>query len=177
MLKIFSTQLQGYFKRIMEQEEISMEEGARLLAQAVIGDGSIFVHGFQEMHGVALEAISGPEPLPSSLPLYQQDTMHEIKPIDRVLLITRFSTDEDAIQLAEELTQKGISVVAISAVLKDATGKSLVDIVDVHVDSKLSKPLIPGDDGSRFGLPTIMACLFTYYGVAFTLKDMIEEYE
>lgn len=31
MLKIFTTQLQGHFNRIMEQEEMNMEDGARTL--------------------------------------------------------------------------------------------------------------------------------------------------
>ncbi|MFL6556676.1 MAG: DUF2529 family protein, partial [Bacillus sp. (in: firmicutes)] len=33
MLKMFTTQLTGMFKRIEEKEEYSFEDGARLLAQ------------------------------------------------------------------------------------------------------------------------------------------------
>ena len=34
MLKMFTTQLSGLFNRIFDKEELSIEDGARLLAQA-----------------------------------------------------------------------------------------------------------------------------------------------
>ena len=62
MLKIFSTQLNSLFKKVMEKEEFNMEDAARLLAQAAVGDGTIYIHGFGEMDGVTKEALNGIEP-------------------------------------------------------------------------------------------------------------------
>ena len=63
MLKIFSTQINGLFKKVMEKEEFNIEDAARLLAQAAVGDGTIYIHGFGEMDGVTTEALKGIEPL------------------------------------------------------------------------------------------------------------------
>ncbi|MFB8736053.1 DUF2529 family protein [Bacillus sp. SL00103] len=35
---------------------------------------------------------------------------------------------------------------------------------DVHIDFQLKKPLVPGlDDGTRFGYPALMTCLYVYH--------------
>ena len=177
MLKIFTTQLQGQFKRIMEQEEMNMEDGARILAQSVISDGSILIHGFGEMAAVVTEALFGAEPLNSAKSLYTNGNMEEVEDVDSVLLITRFSTDEEAIKLAEELHDKGIQTVAISAIVKTEGVRTLDEIVEIHIDSKLQKPLIPDDTGTRFGFPSVMTALYAYFGLKFTIKEMVEEFE
>ncbi len=63
MLKMFSTQVSGLFKRIQEQNEFALEDGARLLAQAAVGDGTIYLCGIGEMAAVEAEATKGAEPL------------------------------------------------------------------------------------------------------------------
>ena len=63
MLKMFSTQLTGLFKSIMEKEEFNIEDAARLLTQAAVGEGTIYIYGFGEMEGVTNEALQGIEPL------------------------------------------------------------------------------------------------------------------
>ncbi|MBE4907742.1 DUF2529 domain-containing protein [Bacillus luteolus] len=177
MLKIFTTQLQGLFTKIHDKELLSIEDGARLLAQAAIGEGIIYIHGFAEMEAVTLEATIGQEPMISAARLIDDTKqMAEVSPVDRVLLVTRFSTDEDAIELAQTLTTKGIEVVAISALVPNSEGPSLDKIVDIYIDSKLGKPLIPDDDGNRFGFPSIITALYAYYGLAFSIKEMVEEY-
>lgn len=177
MLKIFTTQLQGQFKKIMEQEEMNMEDGARILAQSIISDGTVLVHGFGEMAAVATEALIGAESLKSAEPLYTDGKMNKIEDVDSVLLITRFSTDEEAIKLVEELSGNGIQTVAISAIVKTEGERTLDEVVDIHIDSKLQKPMIPGDDGTRFGFPSVMTALYAYFGLKFTIKEMVEEFE
>ncbi len=61
MLKILSTQLAGVFQRISAQEEEQFEDAARLFAQAIISDGTIFVYGMDEMEAVVAEALHGAE--------------------------------------------------------------------------------------------------------------------
>ncbi|MFX3624408.1 MAG: DUF2529 domain-containing protein [Ectobacillus sp.] len=174
MLKIFSTQLSGYFKKIAEQEEIHIEDGARLLAQAAIGSGAIYIHGVREMGAVTLEAIYGEEPLSGARALFENGKMADITPADRIILVTRFSTDEKAIALAQKLQEQGHMIVGISALKEGA--QSLEQFTDVHIDTKLLKALIPDEEGSRYGFPSAMTALFTYYGLAFTIKEILAEY-
>lgn len=54
MLKMFSTQLTGLFNRLQEKEDFSIEDGARLLAQAAAGEGTVYIFGIKEMQAVAL---------------------------------------------------------------------------------------------------------------------------
>ncbi|TYR80195.1 DUF2529 domain-containing protein [Priestia megaterium] len=176
MLKIFTTQLSSYFKRIADKEEFNLEDGARILAQAAVGEGSIYIHGIDEMEAVTLEATKSAEPLPYAKPL-QDENVSSLTPIDCVLLISRFSTDKSAINLAQKLQEKHIPFVSISAIPKDVSEPSLHELSDAHINTQLVQPLIPGEDGSRFGFPAVMTALYAYYGLAFTLKEIIEEYE
>lgn len=183
MLKIFTTQLQGVFNRIGSSEEFAFEDAARLLAQAAVGAGRIYVHGVKEMKAVEAEATSGAEPLMSATLLSDLDSYHDLTDTDRALIVSRFSTDEEAISTAKALKELGIEIVGISTVVEpelvdSAEGaKTLESLADVHIDMKMKKPLIPGDDGERFGFPSSMVALYVYHGLAFTLKEILEEQE
>ncbi|BFJ02677.1 DUF2529 domain-containing protein [Priestia sp. Y58] len=176
MLKIFTTQLSGFFKRIEEQEEFQFEDAARILAQASVGEGFIYIYGVEEMHAITLEALSSAEPLSQAkaLSLHELD---QLTSVDRVLLVSRFSTDNKAVEIAERLKKHDIPFVSIAAVPKEIAEPSLTALADAHIDTKLLKPLIPGEDGSRFGFPAMMVALYAYYGLTFTLKEIVEEYE
>lgn len=174
MLKIFATQLQGIFKKIEEKEEENLEDGARLLAQAIIGDGNVYIHGFDELKAVELTALLGPERFSKALPLYKDGVQSDVTSLDRVLLITRTSSDPSAIELATSLREKGISVVAISNVGDE---DRLTSVVDVHINSHVTKGLIPDETGSRYGVPTNIGALYAYYGLFFTVKEFLEENE
>ncbi|MGD7007141.1 DUF2529 domain-containing protein [Metabacillus sp. 84] len=174
MLKIFTTQLSGQFQRIQSQEEFSIEDGGRLLAQGCAGDGTIYIHGFGELSGIVAEAVDSLEPFPNAKPLFEEKgSMASVLPADRVLIFTRFASDEEAVQLAEALQKDGIPVVAVSAV--DGENK-LAAAADIHIDSKLKKPMIPAEDGSRYGFPAIMTGLYVYYALRFTVEEILSEY-
>ncbi|WP_404459867.1 DUF2529 domain-containing protein [Sutcliffiella horikoshii] len=183
MLKIFTTQLQGVFNRIGSSEEFAFEDAARLLAQAVVGDGRVYVHGVKEMKAVEAEATTGAEPLMSATLLSDLDSYHDLTDTDRALIVSRFSTDDEAISTAKALKELEIEIVGISTVIEPESGGSaegtetLESLCDVHIDMKLKKPLIPGDDGERFGFPSSMVALYVYHGLAFTLKEILEEQE
>jgi hypothetical protein len=177
MMKIFTTQLTGHFNRILDQEEMNIEDSARLLAQALIGEGSIYIYGFNELHGVVLEALSSSEPLMRTMPLLDSDgQVKKLSPWDRVLLFTYRSTDEEAISIAKSLSEQGIQTVGISALMKN-TDEGLEAITDLHVDAKLRQPLIPDDNGERYGYPALMTSLYVYYAISFTIKEIMNEYE
>ncbi|MBM7605294.1 hypothetical protein JOC75_003317 [Metabacillus crassostreae] len=177
MMKIFTTQITGHFNRILEQEEMSIEDSARLLAQALVGDGKVYLYGHKELHGVVLEALTGSENLVGAESLLDSEgAIKEVTPADRVILFTYRSTDEEAISIAKELTSKGIQTVGVSALIKN-TDAGLNQNTDLHIDAKLRQPLIPGDDGERYGFPALMTALYVYYALSFTIKEILNEYE
>ncbi|QWU47839.1 MULTISPECIES: DUF2529 domain-containing protein [Bacillus] len=174
MLKIFSTQLSGYFSRISQKEEMNIEDSARLLAQALVGDGFIYLHGTNEMEGIVSEALFGAEPMKQAKCLIENGELAAVTSADRVLLISRFSTDEEIIKIAKKLHEEGQSIVGISAIQEDA--ESLEQYTDVHIDTKLLKGLIPDDEGNRYGFPSLIIALFAYHGLKFTIDEMLNEY-
>ena len=95
--------------------------------------------------------------------------------MDRVLLITRYSSDPQALQLAKKLTEKQIPFVAISTHIEESH-ETLVELADVHIDLQLIKGLLPNDAGERFGYPSSMAALYVYYGLKFTIDEILAEY-
>lgn len=173
MLKMFSTQLSGFFKRLQEKEEFQIEDGARLLAQAAVGQGTIYIFGTREMTAVAHEAVYGEEPLLSASILTDKV---ELEAADRVLIVSRSSDDEEALRVARELQEQEIPFVAISTVPPEKNQKGLETIADVHIDLRMTKGLLPDETGNRVGFPTSIAALFVYFGLKFTIEEILEEY-
>ena len=62
VMKILTTQIGGLLQRIASNGEESIEETARLLAQATIGQGRVIIAGFGEMGAVTATALTGVEP-------------------------------------------------------------------------------------------------------------------
>ncbi len=85
---------------------MNIEDSARLLAQALVGDGFIYLHGTNEMDGVVAEALFGAEPMRQAKRLFENDKEAEVTSADRVLLISRFSTDEEAVSIAKNFKKK-----------------------------------------------------------------------
>lgn len=171
MLKMFSTQLAGLFNRLMEKEEFSIEDGARLLAQAAAGEGKIYIFGTGEMKAIELEAVYGEEPLQSAAILSKET---EVEAADRVLLVSRYADDEEAVKMAGIIQEKGIPIVAISTVRNENEG--LNTLADVHIDLRIKKGLLPDDVGNRIGYPNSMAALYIYFGLKFTIEEILEDY-
>lgn len=175
MLKMFTTQLQGLFKRIQENEELSFEDGARLLAQAAVGDGKIYIIGLKEMKTVELEALFGAEPFHGVEEWKGKKNLETLTDADRVILISRFSDDEEAIEIGKWISEKGIPFVAIASQSSNEK-ETLADIADVHIDLRLTKGLLPDEEGNRFGYPSSMAALYAYYGLKFIVDEILQEY-
>jgi hypothetical protein len=167
MLKMFTTQVTGLFKRIEEKEEYAFEDGARLLAQ-----GSIYIFATKEMKAVEYEALEGAEPF-KGVKIF--DGFEDLTNADRVLMFTRYSNDEAALEMAVLLQEKGIPFVAVSTAVPE--GGRLAELADVHIDLRLPKGLLPDDFGNRYGYPSSMAALFVYFGLKFTIEEILAEYE
>jgi len=181
MLKIFATQLLGLFKKIEENEAFSLEDGARLLAQAPAGDGTIYLLGIKEMKAVEAEALQGAEPLKHAKSLTDSD-WDKLTDADRAILFSRHANDQEAVAASIQLQDKNIPFVAVSGPKEaghdaDDQTSSLAEFADVHIQLPLTKGLIPDEFGQRFGLPYSMAALFAYYGLKFTLEEILSEYE
>ncbi|MGM9985906.1 MAG: DUF2529 family protein [Bacillaceae bacterium] len=171
MLKIFTTQLSGIFSRIQQQEELNLEEGARLIAQACIGEGKTYVIGFEEVNGLIAQVTSGEGAIPQSCSF---TNIEDVTSADRVLLLSPTSTNEEALALAKKLEEKGILTIGISAIIQGE--QSLEQIVDVHIDTKATRGLVPTEEGERIGKPTVLATSFVLQGLQFIVNEIMEEY-
>ncbi|RHW40216.1 DUF2529 family protein [Neobacillus notoginsengisoli] len=177
MLKMFSTQLAGLFGRIHDKQDENFEDAARLLAQAVAGDGRIFLFGVKEMEAVGLEASIGTEPL-DRVVIWDGKERNDFSAADRALIVSRYSADAEAVKAAQVLQNNGILFAGIStAVEGEADGGSLADLADVHLDLMLKRGLLPDETGGRFGYPAPLAALFVYYGLKFTIDEILADYE
>ncbi|MFD2446804.1 DUF2529 domain-containing protein [Bacillus sp. CGMCC 1.16607] len=172
MLKMFSTQLSGLFKRIHEKGEFVFEDGARLIAQAAVSEGTIYLFGRNEMESVVLEATVGAEPLSHAKPF--PSNFEEIQQADRVIILSRYTNDEEAIECAKKLHGLGVPFVAISSKV-ESEDDDLFELADVSINLHLTKGLLPDEYGNRYGLPSSMAALFAYYGLKFTLDEILDE--
>lgn len=173
MLKMFSTQLTGLFLKIKEKEELSLEDGARLLAQAPAGEGYIYIKGFGEMEGVVSEALHGAEPLERAK-VFTSAT--ELTHTDRVILFSRFADDEEAMTLGQDLAEQPVPFVSVSAI-NNKENRGLADMADVHIDTHTVRPLLPAEDGTRVVFPSLISGLFIYHALKFTLDEILSEYE
>ncbi|MGM9927011.1 MAG: DUF2529 family protein [Bacillus sp. (in: firmicutes)] len=176
MLKIFSTQLSGIFKKIADQE-YTIEDAARLLAQATVGDGHIYICGMNEMQGVLYEAIEGIE----ALPYFQQlpptaEAFSQLSTADRVIIITRYHNDQEAIDLAQRLYDQHIPFVALSTI-QDEAQDGIQALADVHLDLHVKRGLVPTETGERTGFPSLLVALYAFHGISLTLKELLDELE
>jgi uncharacterized phosphosugar-binding protein len=176
MLKMFSTQLTHFFKKVQEQNEFTIEDGARLIAQSAVNNGVIFIRGFQEMRAVESEAIDGPEPF--SKAVKKMSNPDEVSPEDRVILFSRFSNNAGAVYVAKNLAQRNIPVVAVCTVIEAEENEAdLANYADVLIDLGLKKGLLPDETGNRVGYPGAMAGLFVYHALKFTLDEILADFE
>lgn len=49
-------------------------------------------------------------------------------------------------------------------------------MADVHIDLRLKKGLLPDELGNRVGYPTSLVALYIYFGLKFTIEEILEEY-
>ncbi|WP_261131108.1 DUF2529 domain-containing protein [Bacillus sp. Marseille-Q3570] len=170
MLKIFTTQLSGVFKKIEEQEDEAIEDCSRLLAQTITGNGTIHIKGIGELEGIPSAIMDSNESIPACAP-YGESV------VESGDCILAFANNTRNIELEKLITQaesEGISVVSVAAVEK---GDEPIPNEEFHIDTKLSMPLVPGEDGERIGYPVFMLALFVFYALYFNTNEMLTEYD
>ncbi|WP_211272810.1 DUF2529 family protein [Domibacillus antri] len=168
---MFMTQLSGLLKRISEKEEFSIEDAGRLLAQALISEGTIYMKGFDEMAAIEMEAINGAETLGR---VQSWSPSARLTEADRVLIASRFSDHDGAMELAKTLAAAGIPFAAISS-KRDEGG--IEELADAFIDMRLTKGLLPDDEGGRTGFPSSITGLFAYFLLKMTIEEIVREYK
>ena len=171
MMKILTTQIGGLFQRIVSNGEESIEETARLLAQATIGQGRVIIAGFGEMGAVTATALTGVEPFQGAVRYVEGMA---IESADRVWLLSRSAEDERALNLARLLAERFIPFAALSA---DKPGEDnvLEDLSYTYVSTGLTRGLLPGDNGERIVQPHAIAALFVYEAVKLAYDEMVAD--
>ncbi|MGE7943012.1 DUF2529 family protein [Lysinibacillus xylanilyticus] len=169
MSKILTTQLSGLFQRITQNEEESIEETARLLAQAGIGEGNVYFACFGEMQVVKLNACQAVERFTKLVP-WTKDTV--ITEADRVCIFTRNAHDEEALALAQQLSNNFIPFAAVASEAADSENP-LADLAYTYISTRIRGGLLPNDLGERIVVPHAIAALFVYEAVKIAYDEML----
>ena len=174
VLKMFSTQLSGLFKRLHEKEEETIEDSSRLLAQAIVSDGKVYFYATNEMAGVIEEATKGMEPMPNAVE-WTCASLDLITSNDRFILFSRTNEEEEVNLFAKQLHEAQVPFISICSITNPEI-ESLVDLAEVTINLKLTKGLLPDEEGNRYGYPSLIAALFIYHGIKFTTDEILKEY-
>ncbi|MBO0588755.1 DUF2529 family protein [Sporosarcina sp. E16_8] len=166
---MLTTQISGLLQRITGNGEESIEETARLLAQATIGEGRVIIAGFGEMEAVTATALHGAGPLSGAV---RYELGMNITTADRIWLLTRSAMDGPALKLAQQLARRFIPFAALAAD-KSGNGNELEDLAYTYISTGLTRGLLPGDDGERIVQPHALSALFVYEAVKITYDEMI----
>ncbi|WJY26530.1 DUF2529 family protein [Sporosarcina trichiuri] len=168
-MKMLTTQLTGLLQRIAGSQEEAVEDTARLLAQAAAGEGRVLLSGTGEMHGVVLNAIAGAEPFLKAAVLESPETPDQA---DRVWLFARSAADEEILQIARPLAERGIAFAAVGDV-KESEDNELSSLADAYIATGVTRGLLPDDDGGRVVQPHLFAALFIFSAVKLSYDEML----
>lgn len=171
MSKILTTQLSGLLQRINQKEADSIEDTARLLAQAAIGQGNVYFACFGEMEGVVLNAVSSADPMNKVLRL-TPDTI--LTDVDRVCIFTRSANDLQALALAKKLYEDFIPFAAVASELANEDNE-LSELAYAYISLNVKGGILPHPTklGERIVMPHLMAALFIYEAIKLEYDEMI----
>ncbi len=171
MSKILTTQLTGLFQRIGQSEEEAIEETARLLAQAAIGQGTVYFATFGELEAIAIQAQHGVQPFAK---FARYDEAIELMPADRVIIFTRQASDEQALTLARKLNAEFIPFAAVASEVAGADNE-LSDLAYTYISLKMRGGILPHPTklGERIVFPHIMAALYIYEAIKMEFDEMV----
>lgn len=174
MLKIFSTQLNGIFTKIQENNEYALEDGARMMAQTVLSGGTLYFTGKDELEAVCAEGLLGQEAFTCARRLFTDD-LSKLKSVDAVIAAARQRNDAEIVSLIKKIkseTEAGIILIASNHEKEEEDFAA-----DAFIDTAIKKGLVPSESGDRVGIPSAIAGLFAYHALYLTAKEILEEYE
>lgn len=167
-MKMLTTQLNGLLDRIAQNNEDSIEETARLLAQAAVGEGRIIIAGFDELSAVHIIATMSEKPFTGAIP-YSPNL--EIGHADRVWIFTRSANDSRALELARTLAKAFIPFAVVAP--EKGADHELSDLAMTYISTGLLRGLLPGETGERIVEPHALAALFIYEAVKISYDEML----
>lgn len=159
---MLSTQLAGLFQRIAQQDE-TIEEIARLLAQAAVGEGTIFIAAFGEMKAVTAAALEGTEPLRSAREWKPESLLTSE---DRVFILAK---KDEGDELAGRLSDAAIPFAMLFAESKHC------ELPEVFLSLGIEGGILPAEGGGRTVVPHAMAALYVYHIIKLMMDDMLNE--
>ncbi|MBD7909192.1 DUF2529 family protein [Sporosarcina gallistercoris] len=168
-MKMLTTQIAGLLQRIATNHEEAIEDTARLLAQASVGDGRVVMAGLNELNGVVTNALEGAESFANTI-RYSADL--ELGSMDRVWLFTRSSVNAEALEFARLLSKQNVTFAVVSSE-KASEENELSELADVYISTGISKGLLPNDEGGRVVEPHLLASLFIYEAVKLSYDEML----
>lgn len=169
MLKMLTTQLSGLLQRIATGQEDAIEETARLLAQAGIGQGRVYFACFDELQAIELNALQAGEPFTK----LQSWTIHtELTDVDRVCIFTRHAEHPEALALAQSLYDAFIPF-AVVASEKEGDAGEMANLAYTYISIGIQKGLLPNDVGERIVMPHTFAALFIYEAIKIAYDEFL----
>lgn len=173
MSKILTTQMTGLLQRISSSEEFAIEDTARLLAQAAIGEGNVYFVCFDELQAVELNALYGADPF---YKLAQYTENMELTDADRVIIFTRSAANPEAIAFAQKCFDDFIPFAAVAS--EPASDENVLsDLAYTYVSLKMRGGILPHPTklGERIVFPYLMAALFIYEAIKMEYDEMVGE--
>lgn len=169
-MKMLTTQVSGLFDRIVTNNEEAIEETARLLAQASVGEGRIIIAAFGEYGALSFVATRGQNAFHHAL-MFEEDLA--INRADRVWILTPSIEDAHAVQLAGQLEEDFIPFAVVAA--DKENGQELYQKAMTFISTGLINGLLPGEDGERIVKPHGLSALFIYEAVKMAYDEMLRD--
>ncbi|MCR6108257.1 DUF2529 family protein [Salipaludibacillus agaradhaerens] len=171
-MKIFHTQLTGLTNRLGELTE-KLEDAARLMAQSVISDGSVYWASDIEMSGVVTQACSAEDRIKDSQPIHNGQ-IEDFSPMDTLVIASTSMSDPFLLTLIAKAKKDGATVIAISSTPQT---ESVITDIDFMLPTGIEHGLVPLESGRRIGSPHLLMGLYIYYHLFFAVTDILEEHE
>lgn len=167
-MKMLTTQLSGLLDRIATNNNEAIEETARLLAQATVGEGRVIIAGFDELEAVRLVAMNSEKTFDGAV---QYTPGMDIGHADRVWIFTRSAEHPQALELARSLAVDFIPFAVVTP--EKGEESELFDLAMTYISTGLTRGLLPGENGERIVQPHALAALFIYEAVKIAYDEML----
>ncbi|MGL4819997.1 MAG: DUF2529 family protein, partial [Bacilli bacterium] len=161
-----TTQLIGALQYTEKDCATEIEFATRVLAQGIVNDGTLWVWSSSALLGIVPEVLDGENALPNTALL--TDTS-QISSVDRVLLITHSTSDEDFLHILTALPNNS-SVAIISG--DELVGHS----ADACIVLTRNKGMLPLEDGERICSPFSILVLYVLLIIKAQLHETLEDF-
>lgn len=170
-LKMLTTQLTGHLTQVSESAAYDIEETARLLAQVLPGEGTIYFVTVDELTAIEAQALSSDEPFQFAK---RFESIEEVTHLDRVLLIGKDPNDERLLTIARQLNEAFIPFAAIANGERSADNP-LADLAYTYVSLNVKRGLLPNEAFERVVHPYLWTALYYYDWIKLLFDEIARE--